>query len=169
MNIFVQYFINCKVLDLSVITKPSVQFKFLFADSVFNFNLKDLMLNNSNQSKTNIFVSPDLLPGSFICYILIKNFKNITLKGTDRELFNLENENFGSTALTLNKYKHKSFLKLFSLKLAKSLSSGQTYRLYFNFINSDDSIPFTISLKIRANSSELSSQSLRSRFLKDFF
>ena len=159
INFFSQYFINCTVNS----TQQSVKFKFLFADSVFKFNLNNLIFNSSTKTKTTTILPPGMLPGSFICYILIKNDMKITMNGIDEEFFNLENEHFGSTALSVNKFKQKSFLKLYSLKLAKSLNNGYTYELKFNLIDQKNSYTFTKNLTIKISSSKASSELFHSK------
>ena len=117
--------------------------KFLFADKIFSYNLRDVIAETQNQSSTNtnnsIIISASLLAGSFICYVIVSDNMELLLQGLGSEHFYLDFEDLGSTSLLIEKYKQRSVLNLYSLKLANELTNNELdqYNLEFNTVKTN--------------------------------
>ena len=173
--------LNQFLVENNKLLKPKeIQMKFLFADALFSYNLNNLALsifdttndNNNHHDHSEplksfnqtTYITSNLLPGSFICFILVKNDMQIEMIGIDEEKFKLEFEIFGSTSLLIkgkNKQRTKVF-NLYSLKLQGNLNaaanrSGRVYVLQFNLIdvnNNGKFAGFSSWLKINVTDSE---------------
>lgn len=95
--------------------------KFLFADKTISFNSNDSIDDENRSSTVSTTLSPDMLPDTFICYIIVKHNLNIQLSGNSTNKFKLNYES--STSAITGLYKRRSIYKLYSLKLASQLTS----------------------------------------------
>ena len=136
---------------------PSIQMKFLFADAIFSYNLNNLILEVEQVVNETTYLSANMLPGSFICFVLVKNDMRLEIRGSEKDKFDLKFENFGSTSLLIDHNRRKNVFNLYSLKLAERLFEEQVYELQFVLVSIDTSMPgFSSLLTIRVNSTEMS-------------
>jgi len=153
LKIFLLIFFVIKLAE----SKTEFRIKFLFADAIFSYNLNSLFVDDHPKQTQNhtTFVSANMLPGSFICFILVRSDLEIKMNGADTKKFSLELENLGSTSVLIDKNKQKTVFKLHSLKLSEILSHKNTYEIEFKLIGNDkDLFEFSSWLTIHVNSTE---------------
>ena len=139
-------------------SKSEFQMKFLFADAIFSYNLNNLIVEDQPKQTLNqtTFVSANMLPGSFICFILARNDMEIEMNGGDKNKFSLEFEKLGSTSLLIDTNERKPVFKLYSLKLSEFLSEKNIYELKFKLIDKNKIlIGLSSWLTININSTDL--------------
>lgn len=94
--------------------------KFLFADKTILFNSNNNIDDENRSNTVSTTLSPNMLPDTFICYMIVRNNLNIQLSGNFTNEFKLNYES--STSVITGLYKRQSIYKLYSLKLAKQLT-----------------------------------------------
>ena len=131
--------------------------QFLFADTIFSYNLADVITENDSLDQSSdqfTYVSANMLPGSFVCYILVKNKESyIQLNGPGSGKFQLKLENFGSTSLLTKESRHRKILfKLYSLKLSEKLLSDFEYELVLKLSDRQGHVIDVSKLTVHVNS-----------------
>ena len=140
------YFLNSEK------SSNDLMMKFLFAEKIFLFDSTDRITHGNNSNIVTTIMSPNMLPDTFICYLIIKNDFDIQLDGNFTKEFRLNYES--STSIITNKYSRQSVYKLYSLKLAEQLDVEQnSYELIFKLISFNNTIEFVCSLIIKVNTS----------------
>jgi len=122
--------------------------RFLFADSIFSYDLSDIMFNEKEQHQENVvYLKENTQVGSFICYILTFAQQPIQIKGVQgiEQKFLLEPIDFGSTSLLIpspfdnqnDAAQVSPVISLYTLKLADNLDRElvDKYELEIGFAN----------------------------------
>ncbi len=89
MSIIIFVLILCALQPID--SKPEFQVKFLFADTIFSYNLNNLIVDNQPKQTPNqtTIVPANMVPGSFICFILVNSDIEIEMNGADKKSFYL--------------------------------------------------------------------------------
>ncbi len=156
MSIIIFVLILCVLQPID--SKPEFQVKFLFADTIFSYNLNNLIVDNQPKQTPNqtTIVPANMVPGSFICFILVNSDIEIEMNGADKKKFSLQFEKLGSTSLLIDTNERKPIFKLYSLKLSEFMSEKNSYKLEFKLINKKDNlIGLSSWLTINVNTSRI--------------
>lgn len=119
--------------------------KFIFADKIISFNSNDRIYQGNSSNTVSTTLPPNMLPDTFICYIIVKYNLEIKLSGNFTHEFKLHYES--STSVVTGHNKRRSVYKMYSLKLARQLTDRyKHHELDFNLSDLNNKTEFLCSL-----------------------